>query len=164
MPFEKPIGQFMHPLSQYGVLYADETVLTATEKMRRSMEAGGPAHLIVVSDASTGSETILGFVTPDDLVFGIVGPFLQGAERTGPIFFEGLLEAAYRQAQEKTVAEIMSPVSASIEEDEMLMEAVFLMNHHGVRLLPVTCDAEVTGVVHLEDVLREVLERAARTP
>ena len=56
----------------------------------------------------------------------------------------------------------MSPVSASIEEDEMLMEAIFLMNRHGVRLLPVTRNDEVTGVVHFEDVLQEILERSTR--
>ncbi|MGD8369311.1 MAG: CBS domain-containing protein [Desulfobacterales bacterium] len=162
MPFEKPIGQLMHHLLQYGVLLADATILDATEKMQQAMENKRPAHLIVVSDASAGNETILGFVTPEDLVFGIAGPFLQGAERTGAIFFEGLLEAKYRQAQERTVTEIMSPVSASIEEDEMIMEAIFLMNHHNVRLLPVTRNDEVTGIVHIEDVLREVLERATR--
>jgi CBS domain containing-hemolysin-like protein len=162
MPFEKSIGKLMHPLSQYGVLCADETILLATEKMQRAMENNRPTHLIVVSDPSAGDETILGFVTPEDLLFGIAGPFLEGAERTGAIFFEGLLEAEYRQAQEKAVAEIMSPVSVSIEEDEMLMGAIFLMNRYGVRLLPVTRDAEVTGIVHIEDLLREVLDRATR--
>jgi CBS domain-containing protein len=162
MPFEKSIGQFMHPLKHYGVLYIDATILAALEKMRRSVENNGPAHLIVVSDAAAGNETIQGFVTPEDLVFGIASPFLQGAERAGAIFFEGLLEAEYRQAQEKTVAEIMSPVAASIEEAETLMQAIFLMNRHGVLLLPVTRNGEVTGVVHIDDVFREVLERISR--
>jgi CBS domain-containing protein len=132
------------------------------EKIHRSVERNGPAHLIVVSEAPAGNETIQGFITPEDLVFGIAGPFLKGAERTGPIFFEGLLEAEYRQAQKKTVAEIMSPVAASIDEAEMLMEAIFLLNRHGVRLLPVTRNGEVTGIVHMEDVFREVLARTTR--
>jgi CBS domain-containing protein len=162
MPFERSIGQLMHPLKRYGVLSVEATVLTALEKMRHSVEGNGPAHLIVVSDAAAGNETIQGFVTPEDLVFGIASPFLKGAERAGAIFFEGLLEAEYRQAQEKTVAEIMSPVATSIEEDETLMQAIFLMNRHGVLLLPVTRNGEVTGVVHIEDVFRELLERISR--
>ena len=152
----------MRPLKHYGVLYVDATILTALEKMRRSVANNGPAHLIVVSDAAAGNETIKGFIAPEDLVFGIAGPFLKGAERAGAIFFEGLLEAEYRQSQEKTVGEIMSPVVTSIEEEETLMEAIFLMNRHGVLLLPVTRNGEVTGVVHIEDVFREVLERTSR--
>ncbi len=162
MPFEKPIGTIMHPLQRYPVLRANATILAAMQEMRRSMENAGPPHLIVVSDGPAGGETIQGFVTPEDLVFGIAGPFLEGARRTGPIFFEGLLEAECRQAKGKTVGEITPPVPGGIEEDEMLMEAIFLMSHHGVRLLPVTRDEEVTGVVHIEDVLREILQRTAR--
>jgi CBS domain-containing protein len=163
MPFEKPIGTFMHPLDRYEVVRTDTTILAAMQRMRQSLNNGGLCPLIVISEAPAGSETIQGFVTPEDLVFGIADPFLKGAERTGPIFFEGLLEAEYRQAEQKTVDEIMSPVSASIEEEETLMEAIFLMNRHDVRLLPVTRNGEVTGVVHLDDVFREVLERTART-
>jgi len=163
MPFEKPIGTFMHPLDRYEVVRTDATILAAMQRMRRSLKNGGPSPLIVVSETPAGNETIQGFVTPEDLVFGIADPFLKGAERMGPIFFEGLLEAEYRQAEQKTVAEIMSPVSASIDEEEMLMEAIFLMNRHHVRLMPVTRNEEVTGVVHLEDIYREVLNRTARS-
>ena len=162
MPFEKSIGQFMNPLDRYGILRPEETILSALQQMRRAEENNHPPHLIVVSDAPAGSETIQGFVTPEDMVFGISAPFLKGVERTGPIFFEGLLEAEYRQAGQRAVAEIMSPVAGSIDENEMLMEAVFLMNHHGVRVLPVTRSAEVTGIVHIEDIFKELLERTAR--
>ena len=162
MPFEKSIGQFMHPLDRYGILRPEETILSALQQMLRAEENNPPPHLIVVSDAPAGSETIQGFVTPEDMVFGISAPFLKGVERTGPIFFEGLLEAEYRQAGQRAVAEIMSPVAGSIDENEMLMEAVFLMNHHGVRVLPVTRSAEVTGIVHIEDIFNELLERTAR--
>ena len=162
MPFEKSIGQLMHPLSQYGVLYADATILTATVKMQRAMENNGPAHLIVVSDAPAGNEMILKlpFLNASLIYtcfYSLIGRPHDEGGRVGDV---GASE--YRQAQEKTVAEIMSPVSASIEEDEMLMEAIFLMNRHGVRLLPVTRNDEVTGVVHFEDVLQEILERSTR--
>ena len=54
------------------------------------------------------------------------------------------------------ITEIMQPIQACIRDDEMLMEAIFLFNKYRVDILPVVTDEEVSGLVHVEDVLKAI--------
>jgi CBS domain-containing protein len=40
-----------------------------------------------------------------------------------------------------------------IKDDEMIMEAIFLLNEYRVSVLPVVRQDEVAGLIHLEDIL-----------
>jgi CBS domain-containing protein len=53
-----------------------------------------------------------------------------------------------------TVATCMSRSIVTIEEDELLSEAMSLMKKQGIRHLPVTADATIIGVLSLSDLLR----------
>jgi signal-transduction protein with cAMP-binding, CBS, and nucleotidyltransferase domain len=101
-------------------------------------------------------------VTPPELVFGLAAHFLKGAQRSGPIFWEGQLESECLDGVKKLVREIMVPIKACARETEMLMEAVFLFNKYQVDCLPVVNKEEVVGMIYLEDVLREISEIALK--
>ena len=164
MPFEKFIRDFMHPLDQYERIGENEPLIEALRVMKRSQRHERPPILIVAATDSDGEEVIQGFVTAADIVFGIAGHFLEGAEKIGPIFWEGQLQNECLQAAETPVREVMSAIQAYVREDEMIMEAIFLLDRHKVDLLPVTHQNEVTGIIHLVDILRDITGLADRQP
>jgi len=58
-----------------------------------------------------------------------------------------------------TVAACMSRSVVTIEEDELLSEAVSLMRKHTIRHLPVTADGTIIGVLSVSDLLRALEDR-----
>jgi len=61
-----------------------------------------------------------------------------------------------------TVAACMSRSVVTIEEDELLSEAVSLMRTHTIRHLPVTADGMIIGVLSASDLLRALDDRIAK--
>jgi signal-transduction protein with cAMP-binding, CBS, and nucleotidyltransferase domain len=53
-----------------------------------------------------------------------------------------------------TVTACMSKSLVTIEEDELLSEAMGLMKKQGIRHLPVTADGTIIGVLSVADLLR----------
>jgi len=58
-----------------------------------------------------------------------------------------------------TVAACMSRSVVTIEEDELLSEAVSLMRRHAIRHRPVTADGTIIGVLSASDLLRALDDR-----
>ncbi|MBW1739678.1 MAG: CBS domain-containing protein [Deltaproteobacteria bacterium] len=156
MPTEKLVKDLMRPLDQYYYVKEEETVQEALRFMNKARKENKPSCLIVVGKEPSEKEIIKGFVTPFELVFGIAGHFLKGAQRSGPIFWEGQLEAECLEGSKKQVGEIMVPIKACARETEMLMEAVFLLNKYQMDFLPVVKKDDVVGIIHLEDILKEI--------
>ena len=152
MPSERLVKDFMRPLDEYDYIKEEETVQEAV----RLMGEAKPSCLIVVGRESSEKEIIKGFVTPPEIVFGLAAHFLKGAQRSGPIFWEGQLEAECLEGINQPVGEIMVPIKACARENEMVMEAVFLLNKHQVDFLPVVNKDDVVGMIHLEDILKEI--------
>ena len=96
-------------------------------------------------------------MTPRELVFGLMARFLKGAEKSGPIFWEGQFESECRDGMDKRVGEIMSPIRAYVRDSEMLMEAVFLLHKYEQDfLLVINKEEEVIGSIHLDEILRQI--------
>jgi CBS domain-containing protein len=58
-----------------------------------------------------------------------------------------------------TVTTCMSKALVTIEEDELLSEAMGLMKKQGIRHLPVTADGTIIGVLSMADLLRAFTDR-----
>lgn len=153
MPLERIVRDLMHPIERYGHVREGQRLQDAVEGLQQPPCVEGPVCLIVVGETTSGDPVITGFLTPANLVFGMADHFLKGAETIGPIFWEGQLEEECRRAMRKPIREIMTPIRASIRDDEMLMEAIFLLNRHQVDFLPVVREQEVLGLIHLKDIL-----------
>jgi len=156
MSSEKVVKDFMRPLGQFHCVKEEETVGDAVHLVGKAREEGKPQCLLVVGGKPSEKEIIKGFVTPSELVFGITDHFLKGAVRSGPIFWEGQLEAECLQGIKKLVGEIMIPIKTCVREAEMLMEALFLLNKYQLCFLPVVNKEDVVGMIHLEDILQEI--------
>lgn len=156
MPLERRVHDLMHPIEHYGQVREDERLQDAIRGLQNPPCIQGPVCLLVVGETPSGDSVITGFLTPANLVFGMAEHFLKGAETIGPIFWEGQLEEECRRAMRKPIREVMTPIRASIRDDEMLMEAIFLLNRHQVDFLPVVREQEVLGLIHLKDILSAI--------
>lgn len=156
MPSERLVKDFMRPLDEYDYIKEEASLQEAVQLMDKAKGGAKPPCLIVVGREPSEKEIIKGFVTPPEIVFGLAAHFLKGAQRSGPIFWEGQLEAECLEGINKSVGEIMVPIKACARENEMVMEAVFLLNKHQVDFLPVVNKDDVVGMIHLEDILKEI--------
>lgn len=157
MSAEKLVKDFMRPLDQYHYVKEDATVREALMLMNKAREEGTHPCLVAVGKEPSEKEVIKGFVTPPELVFGLSAHFLKGAQKSGPIFWEGQLEAECLEGAKRRVGEIMIPIMACVRDTEMLMEAVFLLNKYEVDFLPVVNkDADVVGMIHIYDILTHI--------
>lgn len=154
MPFETFIRDVMHPIERYDHLNESAPLKQAMQLMQRSLKQKQLAHLVIVGKSANEDDVIKGVVSPADMVFGMARPFLRGAEKTGPIFWEGQLESECRLALQKPVETVMRPIQVCIGDDEMLMEAIFLLNKYKVDFMPVIRSDEVCGLIHLDDILK----------
>jgi CBS domain-containing protein len=151
----------MRPLDQCCFIKEEETVQEALSLMNEGKKEGKPLCLIVVGEEPPEIEMIKGFITPRELVFGLTTRFLRGAEKSGPIFWEGQLEAECLDGLNIRVKEIMVPVKAYVRQGEMLMEAIFLLHKYQEDFLPVISEEEVVGTIHISDILTLIAELAS---
>jgi CBS domain-containing protein len=161
MPSKRIVKDLIRPLDQYFHVKEDDTVRDALRLLDKAKREKRPLCLLVVGSGGPEREMIKGFVTPRDVVFGLTARFLRGAEKSGPIFWEGQLDAECLDGFSKKVAEIMRPVAAYARESERLMEAVFLLHRHKEDFLPVASDDNVVGTIHINDILTEIIRRAS---
>ncbi|MEE4356403.1 MAG: CBS domain-containing protein [Desulfococcaceae bacterium] len=157
MPLEKVVKDFMHPLGHYPYVSEKEPVKKVLKLLSNSKELHAP-FIIVIRNGEDGHGTVRGFISPPEVVFGIAEHFLKGAERIGPIFWEGQLQAECMESFNKKVKEIMTPFKTCINESEMILEAVFSFHKHQINSLPVVREKEVVGIIHLEDILIGIAE------
>jgi hypothetical protein len=107
MPSERLIKDFMCPLDRYSYI----------KLMGQTAGAGSHPCLIVVGEEPSEKDIIKGFVTPTEIVFGLAGHFLKGAQKSGPIFWEGQFEAECLEGAKKRVGEIMFPIKCARQRD-----------------------------------------------
>lgn len=153
---EKIVKNFMRSLDQYCYIDENDNIQKAFALMDNIRKEGKPLCLVVSEAGRLEGEIIKGFVTPSELVYGLLSHFLKGIQRSGPIFWEGQLETECLEGVNKRVGEIMLPIKAYVRENEMLMEAVFLLDKYKMDFLPVVSKDEVVGIIHLDDILKEI--------
>jgi len=153
---EKLVKDLMHPLDQYHHIPSDAPILEALKQIMKAMGKHKPICLVVVDKEKKRHDLIKGFITQSELVFGLSSHFLKGSKTSGPIFWEGQFEAECLEGIEKKVEDIMIPIKGFVRDSEMIMESIFLLNKHQVDFLPVVRQDDVVGILHLEDILKEI--------
>jgi CBS domain-containing protein len=155
---EKRVKHIIRPLEQYLKVHVEDTARDVLRLMERARREERPLCLLVVEQEQQGEETIKGFITPQEVVFGLATRFLKGAGKSGPIFWEGQLTLECMDGMERPAEEMMLPIDVYVRADEMLMEAVFLLYKSGKVFLPVANHEEVIGTVHIDDLLKEMMD------
>ncbi len=153
---EKIVKNYMHPIDGYCYIDEDDSIHKALVLMDEIRKESKPLCLVVLGAGPSEREIIKGFVTPSELVFGLLSHFLKGVQKSGPIFWEGQFETECLEGVKKRVEEIMLPIKTYVRGSEMLMEAVFLLDKYKMDFLPVVSKDEVVGIIHLDDILKEI--------
>jgi predicted transcriptional regulator len=161
VPLEKRVKDIIRPLDQYLKIRVEDKARDVLRLMERAYEEKRPLCLLVVERELQGDETIKGFITPREIVFGLATRFLKGAGKSGPIFWEGQLAQECIDGLDKQVNEIMDPIDVYVRDNEMLLEAVFLLFKSGKAFLPVADKEEVIGTIHIKDLFAEMIEITA---
>ncbi len=162
MASEKLVKDFMRTLDRYSYIKEDETVQEAISLMDRLRKDDTHPCLFVVGNKQNENQLIKGFIGHSELVFGLFAHFLRGAKKSGPVFWEGQLEAECVEGAQKCVLEIMVPVMACVQESNMLIEAVFLLNKYKVDFLPVVNRDDVVGIIHIHDISAYIAELSSK--
>jgi CBS domain-containing protein len=63
-----------------------------------------------------------------------------------------------REASQKPVSEVMSPIRVTVEGEAPIAKALFLMIKENVGLMPVIMNNKVAGMVRLSDLFKEIMD------
>jgi len=166
MPGTKKIKEIMIQISEYPVVYDDDTLKDAVKILKNYLD-GGKEHrsLLVFSRTGKvgGEEELIGILTVRDILNALK------RNRTGydnaDLFTMSLasLGWAYLETAGKfvnvKVGEVLRPlVEAFIRSDDNITTAIELMMNKNVNILPVFDGKKAVGIIRALDVLDYIVE------
>jgi CBS domain-containing protein len=155
MPNQKKVREVMIPLEDYPHIPQWFTLRQAVAIVRESaIKYAGvfkPRAVLVFNE----DHRLVGILTLRDLVKGLKPEFLQG-EVPFAAEIDELLGPDFKKQAERPVSEVMAPVKASVQADDSLLKALYLIIKENVGTLPVLEEDRVLGMVRLTELFLEV--------
>ena len=161
MPYEKKVKDLMIPLEDYPHIPYWFTLRQAMAIVREAavkFEGSFEPRAVLVFDEKY---QLMGILTLRDIIKGLEPRFLQEtslikgdpnlAVLIGDLFGPGLKEAS-----QKPVSEVMSPIKVTIEGSAPIAKAIFVMIKEDVGLMPVMEGGKVMGMIRLSDLFKEI--------
>jgi len=161
MPTEKKVKDVMIPLEDYPHIPYWFTLRQAMAIIRETalkFEGYMPRSVLVFDE----KYQLLGLLTLRDIIKGLEPRFLKETELikadpsllllTRELFAPGIKEAS----QKTTVGEVMSPIKVTVDADDSLAKALFLMIKENVGMMPVMKENKVVGMVRLSDLFKVI--------
>jgi len=167
MPKEKRVKDTMRPLEDYLKIPADANVRAAlglfqtTRGNRRSQSS-----LIVIDKMPDGGKRIVGFLSLENIVKGIesfVRDKSSFSSNSAPIFWEGLFTEECNTELEKKVRDLMTPVGITINKNDNLMKAIYIMDCHKLSRVLVVDGQKPVGIIRLKDIFKEITHIALKS-
>lgn len=161
MPFKKKVRDAMISLKDYPHIphwfSLRQAVAMVRESALKFAGAFQPRAVLVFNE----KYQIVGMLTLRDILRGLEPGFLKESEviKTDPalaIVMGDLFGPGMKKQAEKPVSEVMSPIKVTINADDSLVKALFLMVKENVGLMPVLDNNRVVGMVRLTDLFLEV--------
>ena len=102
-----------------------------------------------------------GMLTLRDIIKGLEPRFTQetGLAEADPnltALMGDLFGPGMREASQKPVSEVMSPIKVTVNGKDPIAKAIFLMIQENVGLLPVIQDNKVAGMIRLSDLFKVI--------
>ena len=166
------VGEIMIPLDKYPHVPYNFTLGQAMAVLQQAvLVIGGknslPREILVFDQdynlmGTAGRRDILRGLEPDFLVEKPLESrmelFSTGIDAEAQVsIFEKVLDSA-REHMHKPVSDVMRPIRASVDYDDHIFKAIYLMNSQRTSILPVIRDDEVAGVARTVDVFDRVVE------
>jgi CBS-domain-containing membrane protein len=104
---------------------------------------------------------LMGMLTLRDMIKGLEPTFLQESSfvKMDPsltVLMGDLLGPNMRQASQRPVSEVMSPIQATVDGEAPMVKALYLMIKENLGLMPVILEDKVAGMIRLSDLFGEV--------
>lgn len=167
MPNEKKVKDLMISLEDYPHIPYWFTLRQAMAIVREAaIKFGGfmPRSVLVFDE----KYHLMGMLTLRDTIRGLEPTFLRDAEfaETDPglnVLLKDLFGPGLKDAIQKAVSEVMSPIRVTVNAEDSIAKALFLMMKENVGMMPVLKDNKVAGMIRLSDVFKLVSEFVLKT-
>jgi CBS-domain-containing membrane protein len=161
MPYKKKVREVMIPLQDYPHIPHWFTLRQAVALVRESaLKYAGqfePRTILVFNE----KYQIVGILTLRDILKGLEPAFLKESELvkadpTLAIVLGDLFGPGMEKQAENPVSTVMGPIKVTVQADDSLVKALFLMVKENVGMMPVMDYHHVTGMVRLTDLFLEI--------
>lgn len=165
MSSAKEVRELMVEITDYPHIPYWMSVRDAIFMMQSVYAATSEHRLLLVFDERY---QLQGVLTLKDLITGIEPRFLRKEETsryqglTHPdrtrlaVLVEGAFSEKCKEEAKKPVGEIMTPIRATVDADDSIAKAIFVMLQADVDLIPVMDGGKVAGVLRMGDVFNEL--------
>jgi len=161
MPYNKKVKDLMIPLEDYPHIPYWFTLRQAMAIVREAavkFEGSFEPRAVLVFDEKY---QLMGILTLRDIIKGLEPRFLKETElvKADPnlaILMGDLFGPGLKEASQKPVSEVMSPIKITIQGSDPIAKAIFVMIKEGVGVMPVIQDNKVAGMIRLSDLFKEI--------
>ena len=161
MPYDKKVKDLMIPLEDYPHIPYWFTLRQAMAIVREAaikFEGSFEPRAVLVFDEKY---QLLGILTLRDIIRGLEPRLLKEtdlikADPSLTVLMGDLFGPGMKEQSQKPVSEVMSPIKVTVNGDDPIVKALFLMIKENVGLMPVMMDSKVAGMIRLSDLFTEI--------
>jgi CBS domain-containing protein len=158
---QKKVKDLMIPLEDYPHIPYWFTLRQAMAIVREAavkFEGSFEPRAVLVFDEKY---QLMGLLTLRDIIKGLEPRFMHEtalvkADPNLTVLMGDLFGPGMREASQKPVSEIMSPIKVTVNGEDLIAKALFLMIKENVGLMPVIQDNKVAGMIRLSDLFKEI--------
>jgi len=157
----KKVKELMIPLEDYPHIPYWFTLRQAMAIVREAavkFEGSFEPRAVLVFDEKY---QLMGILTLRDIIKGLEPRFMHETDlvKADPnltVLMGDLFGPGMREASQKPVSEVMSPIKVTVQGDDPIAKAIFLMIQQNVGAMPVVQDGKVAGMIRLSDLFTEI--------
>jgi len=161
MPYEKKVKDLMIPLEDYPHIPYWFTLRQAMAIVREAavkFEGTFEPRAVLVFDEKY---QLMGILTLRDIIKGLEPRFLQEtalvkADPNLAVLMGDLFGPGLKEASQRPVSEVMSPIKVTIPGSDPIAKAIFVMIKENVGVMPVMEGGKVAGMIRLSDLFKEI--------
>lgn len=161
MPNETKVKDLMIPLEDYPHIPYWFTLRQAMAIVREAsikFEGTFEPRAVLVFDEKY---QLMGMLTLRDIIKGLEPKFLKEtalikADPSLAILTKDLFGPGIKEASQKAVSEVMSPIKVMVSAEDPIAKALFLMIKENVGMMPVMQEKKVAGMIRLSDLFKVI--------
>jgi DNA-binding NarL/FixJ family response regulator len=161
MPYNKKVKDLMIPLEDYPHIPYWFTLRQAMAIVREAaikFEGSFEPRAVLVFDEKY---QLMGMLTLRDIIRGLEPKFAQdrGIIKADPnlaVLMGDMFGPNMREQSQKPVSEVMSPIKITVNGEDPITKALFLMISENVGMMPVLLVKKVVGMVRMSDLFKEI--------
>ncbi len=161
MAYKKKVKDLMIPLEDYPHIPYWFTLRQAMAIVREAAikyEGTFEPRAVLVFDEKY---QLMGMLTLRDVVRGLEPKFAQdsGLIKSDPslaVLMGDMFGPGMREASQRPVSDVMSPIKVTVNGDDPITKALFLMIKENVGMMPVLQDNKVVGMVRMNELFKEI--------